>query len=61
MNSMDRTKIDELTVEQLDVISGGNFLLGYAGGKILDALFTQAMNTHDLFQNSDLRLPYNRL
>lgn len=54
-------KCKELTPAQLKQVGGGNFLVGYIGGKALDILLTQAWNTHDLFQNSDLRLPYNRL
>ena len=53
--------MNESTAEQPKEISGGNFLPGCAEVTSLDALFTQTMNTHDLFQNSNLILPYNRL
>lgn len=29
--------------------------------RLLDAQFTEAMNTHDRFKNSEFRMPFNRV
>lgn len=51
----------ELNEYQVANVAGGNFLLGYIGGHLMDLLLTEAWNTHNMFQDDNFSLPYNRL
>lgn len=49
-------------LEEKEVSGGiGNFIIGYFGNKILDAVIEQAVNTEEMYTSDNLSLPYNRL
>lgn len=52
-----------LTLAETEQVSGGvfRFLVGYFGPKLLDATLHAASNVHDMYQNENRFLPYNRL
>jgi hypothetical protein len=54
-----------LTDAEQTLVSGGNSILGalatYVGEKLIEAAIKSALEKEDLFQDTDMRLPYNRL
>ncbi|MFQ3249300.1 hypothetical protein [Glaciecola sp.] len=54
-----------LTDAEQKMISGGNplagFLWTYLGEKLVEAALEAASEVDDMYQNPDMRLPYNRL
>jgi hypothetical protein len=57
--------VKNLTAKEQTLVSGGNplagFLIGYLGEKLLEVTLESAKNKKDLFQDTNMSLPYNRL
>lgn len=52
----------ELTNNEATMVSGGwGFLINYFAPKAVDELLDLAKEKEDLFQDTNLSLPYNRL
>jgi hypothetical protein len=53
----------KLTTAETEQVSGGalQFFMGYFGSKLLDGTLRAASDVHNMYQDQNRSLPYNRL